>query len=400
MLKRKALYRFGLLMVVVFLGPGCITVLDHHPVPEHLGDAAEVPGMPGVRLWGDEPPNFTVEWMALTKGDVKERYPAITGTQHTYLAMSGGGSNGAFGVGLMAGWTDSGTRPEFTLVTGISTSALAAPFVFLGSDYDAVLKEMFTTHTTSDILKKRNRLFAIFSDAIQATDPLKSLINEYVDEEVMVAIAAEYRKGRSLLIGTTNLDVSRPVIWKIGAIADSGEPGALDLIQSIMLASASIPAIFPPVHIPVVAGGKRYDELHVDGGTTSQVFVYPVGMDWSALMEKFDVRGTPQLYVIRNAKIDPEYGPAKPRMMSIVNRSIASLIRTQGIGDLYRIYVSAEREGVDFNYACIPPEFNEKNKEAFDPVYMTSLFDLGYSLAKSGYPWEKRPPGLIKMPSE
>ena len=105
------------------------------------------------------------------------------------------------------------------------------------------------------------------------------------------AIAAEHRKGRRLFIGTTNLDAGRPVMWNIGAIANSTDPRAPELIHKVLLASASIPGAFPPVLINVEADGKVYDELHVDGGTTTQVFVYPAGIDWKAVTRKLKVPG-------------------------------------------------------------------------------------------------------------
>jgi predicted acylesterase/phospholipase RssA len=390
----KKCFPYAVLLSLLPFAPACVTVQEHIPVPEELSDEARIPGIPEARIWGDEPPDFTATWLTSTKSELRERYPEITDTEHAYLAMSGGGANGAYGAGLMKGWTESGTRPEFTLVTGISTGALAAPFVFLGSEYDPMLERLFTTHSTKDLLKSRRNPLAMLKISVQATDPLKALIDEFVDETIMAEIAAEYRLGRSLLIGTTNLDASRPVIWKIGEIAASGQPGALELIRKILLASASIPAMFPPVHIDVEAGGGQYDELHVDGGTTSQVFVYPVQMDWSEVTERLGVQGRPRLYVIRNAKIDAEYGPSESRVISVMDRSITSLIRTQGIGDLYRIYFSAQREGIDFNLANIPSEFDEEMNELFDPVYMKGLFELGYSLAKTGYRWDKTPPNF------
>jgi hypothetical protein len=204
------------------------------------------------------------------------------------------------------------------------------------------------------------------------------------------AIAAEYRKGRILLIGTTNLDARRPVIWNIGAIAESRQPGALDLVQDILLASAAIPAAFPPVMIKVKANGKVYEEMHVDGGASAQVFLYPPSLDLRGSGIKRDRR----LYVIRNARLDPDWAQVERRTMSIAGRAISSLIQTQGVGDLYRIYLTAERDGLDFNLAFIPKSFTRTLTEPFESAYMNELFDLGYDLAASGYPWSKASPGF------
>ncbi len=208
------------------------------------------------------------------------------------------------------------------------------------------------------------------------------------------AIAAEYRKGRRLCVATTNLDAKRPVIWNIGLIAASGRPEALDLIHKAVVASASIPAAFPPMLIEVVADGRRYDELHVNGGTGSQVFLYPAGVDWKRVERVMEVKGTPKVYVVRNSKVAPDWKTVKPSIFPIVGVSIDSLIRTQGIGDMYRIYLDCQRDGVVFHLAYIPEDFDQKPKEDFDPVYMGKLFDSAYDLAKKGYPWDSAPPGF------
>lgn len=380
---------FGLTLIA----QGCASVPKRNAIPENLSGAAKVPGIPNARVWGDEPPPYEEQWLRQSKAEIKAQHPAIFGKRHSYLAISGGGANGAFGAGLLVGWTKAGNRPEFTLVTGISTGALIAPFAFLGPDYDDLLKKFYTTLTTKDILKKRNLLTALTSDAGASTEPLKEIITKNFDRKILEAIAAEHKRGRRLWIGTTNLDAGRPVIWNIGFIAMSKNPDALDLVHRILLASASIPAAFPPVYIEVEANGRRYDEMHVDGGAASQVFLYPSEMDWKQVLEKLEAEGRPRVYVIRNSRIKPDFETVKPKLFPIAGRSIKSLIRTQGIGDLYQIYSAARRDGLDFNLAYIPDDFEMKPKEAFDPAYMTRLFELGYNMAKTGYPWKKEPPG-------
>jgi hypothetical protein len=312
------------------------------------------------------------------------------------LAISGGGSNGAFSAGLLLGWTEAGTRPEFTAVTGISTGALIAPFAFLGPDYDATLKKLYTGISTEDILTERgfwSGFYGLKSDALADTKPLRKLLKKYITPKIMEAIAEEYRKGRQLEVGTTNLDAQRPVIWNIGRIAASGHPKALDLIRDLMLASASIPVAFPPVLVKVEANEQVYDELHVDGGGTTQIYMYPVGLDWRRVEEKLEVKGRPNVYLIRNSVIDPKYSEVEPGITNIAGRTIDSLIRTQGIGDMYRMYLQTKRDGLSYNLAYIPKDFKEESKEPFDKEYMGKLFDLGYRLAKDGYPWLKYPPG-------
>lgn len=374
---------------------GCASVPERHPVPKELSGKTSIPGIPAtVRIWGDEKPPFFDALMAASREEIEKEFPAIVGCEHHYLAVSGGGDNGAYGAGLLAGWTAAGTRPEFTIVTGISTGALIAPLAFLGPRYDDVLREMYTTYSTEDLVEERGVLKIITGDSAMDPTPMAKFIAQYFDEKVLEEIAVQHRRGRRLYVGTTDLDAGRPVIWNLGEIAQSGNREALDLMHKLLLASASIPVAFPPVMIEVEADGKTYDEMHVDGGTTSQVVFYPVEIDWQRLVEKLDVRGRPRLYIIRNAHIEPDFETVERNLASIGERTISSLIRTQGIGDLYRLYIQTERDGVDYFMSDIPNDFIEKPTEMFDPVYMKKLYDLGLRQARNGSPWQTTPPGL------
>lgn len=399
MLKRPwmLLGRWMTLLIVILIGivQGCASIPQRNPLPVDFNGMAQISGIPDARIWGDEPPLYVEKrWLSVSQAEMEARYAGVIRQEHNYLAISGGGANGAFGAGLLVGWTEVGTRPEFTIVTGISTGALIAPFAFLGPSYDTTLKELYTKYSTNDLIRKHNILTILTGNAVVTTKPLEALLGKYYDKRMMESIAAEYRKGRTLFIGTTDLDAGRPVIWNIGRIAASGDPKALELIHKVIMASIAIPAAFPPVFIEVKANGLHYDEMHVDGGTTSQVFLYPAGLNWRLITERLDVRGTPKVYLIRNAFLEPERESVIPKIASIAGRSIDSLIRTQGIGDMYRIYISAKRDGMDYNLAYIPSSFGEKPGEMFDPEYMGKLFDLGYGLAKSGYTWDKVPPGF------
>jgi len=322
------------------------------------------------------------QWRA-SQGQSGELPPAY------FLAISGGGDNGAYGAGFINGWTASGTRPEFKVVTGISTGALIAPFAFLGPKYDYVLERVYTTTSQKDIFTKRGFKSLIWGDAAADTAPLATIIASYVTPEFLKEIAAEYAKGRILLVGTTNLDSLEPVIWNMGAIASSTDPGALKLFRSVLLASASIPGAFPPVMIDINVDGTPHQEMHVDGGTVTQVFLYPPSFRMDKSVERKRV-----LYVIRNARLDADWASTERRTMTIAMRAIDSLTRTQGIGDLYRIYTTANRDGIDFNLTYIPPSFNTPHNEQFDTAYMQSLYKVGLDAAKAGYTWQKYPPGF------
>jgi predicted acylesterase/phospholipase RssA len=232
------------------------------------------------------------------------------------------------------------------------------------------------------------------SDAMADNAPLWALTRKSVTAELLKEIAAEYAKGRFLLIGTTDLDARRGIIWDMGKIASYGTAQALDLFVSIMIASASIPAGFPPTMIDVEVDGKRYQEMHVDGGTVAQVFVYPASIQIGQMSAAAGVTRERRLYIIRNARLDPDWANVERSTMTIAGRAIASLIHTQGIGDLYRIYATAQRDGVDFNLTFIPSSFNFPHKEEFDNEYMRRLYDVGYGQAVKGVPWAKVPPGF------
>ncbi len=391
----KLVTAFSILVVT-----GCTSVPERNPLPSELTKEAIINGIPNARFWGDERPKFFLpgKFQKLTEKDFLRDFSGIYGKQHNYLAISGGGSNGAFGAGLIAGWTQTGTRPEFIMVTGISTGSLTAPFAFLGPDYDDVLKELYTTTSTKDIIKKRNVLLAAFSDSVADTAPLRRLIEKYITPELINAIAKEHRRGRRLFVGTFNLDAQRSVIWNITAIAASNSPRKISLIHDILQASAAIPVAFPPIVINIDINGTSYDEMQVDGGTGSQVFVYPAAVDWRQVMRKLKTRGKTEVYVIRNASMTLNYHGVKRNVLPIATRSIDALIQTQGAGDLYKIYTLCERDGNDFNLAYIPSSFKEEPAETFDPVYMAKLYELGYDMAIKGYPWLKAPPGYMKPP--
>jgi predicted acylesterase/phospholipase RssA len=382
-------------IALLLLQAGCASVPERNPLPPEYTLAAAIPGIPEARFWGDEWPTFSVErFAAFTETDFRREFPSSYERPHNYLAISGGGANGAFGAGLLVGWTATGKRPEFNMVTGVSTGALTAPFAFLGADYDEAMRTVYTSTTTKDIATKRNPIAAAFSDSMTDTTPLQALIAKYIDADMIAAIASEHKKGRRLYIGTVNLDAGRSVIWNIGAIAASDYPDKIELIHKVLRASAAIPVAFPPVVISVEADGKQYDEMHVDGGTGSQVFVYPAAADWKLITQKLKVQGEPHVYVIRNSFLDPDYQGITRNVLPIASRTIDSLIRTQGIGDLYQIYALCQRDGNDFNLAYIPSDFTDEPGEGFDPVYMKKLFDRGYQMALAGYPWKKGPPGF------
>ena len=381
-------YRTFVLVLCLFI-VGCASVV-RNPVPEADHMDVTVLGNPEARQWGD---GRQVRSLPIgEQEELEKRFGGVMHTEHNYLVISGGGPRGAYGAGVLTAWTRMGTRPEFTIVTGVSTGALTAPFAFLGSKYDQQLETVYTTLDTRQIINTRNFFAILGGDSIVDTSPLKSLIDKLIDDEVIADMAREYRRGRQLLVGTTNLDAGRPVVWNLTRMAASEHPGSGKLIRQVLLASASIPGAFPPVYIEVeTPDGRKYDEMHVDGGASSQMFFYPARMNFQDVMERLDVKGTPTIYVIRNAFVRPDYKTISPRLLPIAGRTIDSLIRTQGIGDFFRIGTLADRDGMDFEFTYIPDDANEeigvKPTEEFDPNYMKALFKYGQQRTLEGEAW-------------
>jgi len=369
-------------------------------VPQELTTEAVIPGIPGARyLVGVGIESFVRDVVAARQRE--EEFLARSG--HTgppppaeMLAVSGGGDNGAFGAGLLCGWSASGTRPQFKSVCGVSTGALIAPLAFLGSEYDELLRTIYTSVKLADIAEKRSILAAINNDGMADNRPLWDLISRSIDRTILSRIAEEHQKGRILLVGTTNLDAHQPVIWNVGKIAASGGREAIELCRAILLASAAIPGAFPPSMVRVEVDGKPYEEMHVDGGASAQVFLYPPSMRDTAQSMGVDMKREGRVYVIRNSTVSAiKEQMIKRQTIRIAGRAIESLINTQGLGDLYRIYVTTQRDGFDFNLAYIDRDFTfENKKQEFDTFYMRALFDYGYQLGRQGYPWKKSPPGL------
>lgn len=398
----KIFQRFSFALVFLSL-TACATIPTHIAVPETKVEQTKIAGFPAyIRFWADEaPPNLgpliaerLASYRKANEAYYKKHkaYPELH-----YIAISGGANDGAFGAGFLNGWTKAGTRPEFSLVTGVSTGALIAPFVFIGSDYDATLKNLFTTTNSDNIfMASALGIFKGLTGGLALTDssPLAKRIEESVTEDIMKKIAVEHSKGKRLFIGTTNIEAQRGVIWDIGAIASSGNPDSLKLIHKVLLASASIPGAFSPVFINVEVDGKHYSEIHADGGVTSQVFIYPLKIKRSVIDEFLRYHLKRHLYVIRNGKVNPEYESLDPGFFALSKRSIETLTKYQGLGDLYRLYIGTQRDEIDYNLIYIPADFEAESKEIFDPEYMSKLFELGYKMGQTPNVWLKKPPGV------
>ncbi|MBU8545077.1 MULTISPECIES: patatin-like phospholipase family protein [Roseomonadaceae] len=394
-----------LLMLALLPVLGACAGITRNAVPTELANEAQPLGIPGLRVWGDVlEPNALDALVARQAGILRTRYGAQAAAGQMpvlhYLALSGGGPDGAFGAGVLKAWSQSGTRPQFAAVAGVSTGAIIAPFAFLGSDYDPVIEEIYTTLRTSQVARSTVLSGLVSGVALTDTTGLANRIAHYVDAALLAKVAAEYRRGRLLFVGTTNLDYGRPMIWNMGAIAASGHAGAVQLFRDVIRASAAVPIAFPPVFIPVqTADGRRFDEMHVDGGATSQVVLISPQVPIAALTRQQIGRNIDRrMWVIVNNRVLTDHAPVRPRIFSVGGASISALIRGSAIGDLYKLFLIAERDEVEFRAAWIPRQVPCTATEEFDPVYMRCLFDFGAAEQRRGALWSDLPPYFVRPP--
>lgn len=396
-LSRRQLTGGTAALATAALASACAAPERLPPVPRGSTQQASVLGLPNERFFYlTDAASIDAEFRAASERErVRQGLPPGAAMPvSNLLAVSGGGENGAFGAGLLNGWTASGKRPVFNLATGVSTGALTAPFAFLGPDYDPSLRDVYTNITLADVAISRGLITGALGDALADTAPLLATISRHLDDAMLAAIGRAYDDGRLLLIGTTNLDAQTPVVWNIGAIARSGQPGALDLVRKVLLASAAIPGAFPPVMIDVTVGGRRHQEMHVDGGAFAQAFLYPqaVGEARAARRGRGERVRDVRAWVIRNARLDPDWAQVQRRTLGIAGRAISTMIFTSGFNDVIRLYHRAQLDGVEFNLAFIGSDFTEQPPAPFDQGFMRSLFAYGEAQGRAGGGWVGRPP--------
>ena len=334
-------------------------------------DAAVISGIPDARVWGDSDTAFA------------RVLPQASGP---WLAISGGGSDGAYGAGVLTGWTEAGTRPEFAVVTGSSIGSLIAPFAFLGPRYDEEIRKNFTTIAAADIFEDR-----VTRDSLFDHWPLKRIIEQRVTPKLLSEIAAEHARGRRLFVATTNLDAGRRVLWNMGAIAARGDDKALKLFRDVLLASCSIPGFFSPIGIEVESNGKRFEEMHNDGTLTAPFFAIPESMIAAGGPSRPPLA---QLYVIVNSKLGPEFQMPSRTIPGVLGRSIAVALTAALRAEVMLIQVAAQRHAIALHIAYVDSAFNVPSRGPFDGKYMQALYDFGVTAGKKGTAFEKAVPDL------
>jgi predicted acylesterase/phospholipase RssA len=310
------------------------------------------------------------------------------------LVLSGGGMNGAYTAGVLKGWTASGERPTFDVVTGISTGALIAPFALLGPEFDDALERSYTTLRDNDIFRRRLLVTLPWAESLADSSPLKLRIESEVTPELLERLAEAHRQGRRLYVGTSDLDAKKLVIWDVGAIAAGDDPGKLELVRKVILASASVPGLLPPVSIDVEIDGKPFTELHVDGGVSANLFLRPAMLGRRPQPgEITDSDAT--VWVVVAGKLRPEREVVSRSLLRIGGESIEGVVQSAFESDLIRIYLLSRNWGARFALAAVPQDFPARlDSLKFNPAVMRQLFDEGYRFGSSRQSWAKAPPGL------
>jgi hypothetical protein len=375
------LVRGVILLLLIGLLSGCAS-FARVPFTANQQAIAQVPGIPGARYWADASreefmPVFHMKQMRA----VADKYGSMD-----FLAISGGASDGAFGAGILTGLSARGQRPHFVFVSGVSAGALIAPLAFLGPDYDDQLKLAWTSGIAAKV--GEGGIFSLLFSQDSRRVALHELVSSFVSEDLLQKIAAEHRRGRRLAVVTTNIDAQRPVVWDLGAVAASGHPGALDLFRDILTASASIPGAFAPTQIEVEADGRRFTELHVDGGATMQVFTIPESILLRDLPQDAIAYGIPaRFFVIINNRLKPEFEVVEASALPLLSRSLSSLIKTHARLTLLATYEFTRSRKIGFNMTFIGDDFPSEPKPSFETPYMRDVYQYGFEKAVNGRAW-------------
>ncbi|MBU8977415.1 patatin-like phospholipase family protein [Lysobacter sp. MMG2] len=388
----------GLLLVL----SGCATA-PRAPVPPELTGSAVIPGMPGVRAEsGRRSAAMEADFLQSIKDESPADFPvgANGETRYAYLALSGGGAYGAFGAGFLNGWTATGKRPAFKIVTGVSTGALMAPFAFLGTRYDEMLYRIYTTTTRDDVFTTRSAIGALLSrESLAQNAPLSALIARYVDANTLREIADAHRSGRRLYMATVDLDSRRFIVWNMGLIATHANEQALALFRQVMLASSAVPIAFPPVLLEVDVDGTRYDEMHVDGVVGANVFVHVGAIDTSSLYRTAGrMNAHEDIFVIHNGQLRAPPAPTQRSFRGIALRVIEVSGRATIVGDLFREFAFAQRNGSGFHWITIGESVVLGDPLAFDQEAMARWYAEGERVARAGPKWYTLPPGITESP--
>jgi len=373
----RAIWQAALLCGLALALAGCSS-LPRTPYTVAEAASSRVLDLDGLRRYADEPAaKFRIE---------KQDRASLK----TYLALSGGGADGAYGVGILNGWTAAGNRPAFSVVSGVSTGGLIAPFAFLGPSYDETLKDVYTSGIAESLLQDPSLMRVLFGSGLFGNTRLRELVARYVGQDILTEVARENAKGRKLLIVTTDLDTQRTVIWDMGRIAAVGTPEALQLFRDVMAASASIPLVFPPIMIDAEGQGRRFQEMHVDGGVTAPVLTLPDALLFRE--SAWPANGRLNIYILVNKKLDRNFELVSNSTIDVASRSISSITQAQMRSVILSTYDFARRNRLGFHLSYIEGDYPAPESVGFDTAYMRALYEYGYQKAAAGRAWTSTPP--------
>jgi predicted acylesterase/phospholipase RssA len=371
---------------------GCASLGPQLPM-DLASEAGADSDVPGVRVL-----NSNGEFETLSSREVAQRLSARLGERPlSILALSSGGASGAFGAGALVGSTGSGTRGDFAVVTGVSSGALLAPFAFLGPSQDSHLTSIFTAGMTDGLLRSRG-LCALFASSLYSDEPLRRLIAHYADDEMIAAVATQAEKGRLLLVATTNFATGEPVIWDLGSIALRAGPDAKPLFQSLLLASASVPGMLPPVVVRFRSGGRLRVETHVDGGVTLPFFIAPAVEDLPQSTADGPQGSTVRVIIDGPLRDLPRRTHANA--LSIFSRSLSAGLSHATRTHLKSTVESLHRRGIELDYAAIPASYALGGVFDFAPRAERSLFEYAENCARAGRLFVHAQPGRVDATAE
>lgn len=382
--RTPSLLRHGIIAVLITLtsvgATGCSST-NREAYAASDASSAVIDDFDNVRMDADVPLSNVADpaaWMAQSEQkDIN------------FLSISGGGSGGAFAVGVLSAWSARGDRPQFDVVTGVSTGAFIAPFAFLGPDYDRSIANLYLTGKAQALIDVNWRSAGVLGASILKGNALRQMVAAEISPHLLDLIAEEHRKGRRLLIMTTNLDSQKAVVWNMGVIAASGKPDALQLFRDVLIASASIPGVFPAVTIKSRVGPRTVQELHSDGGSSSQLFTLPEDAMASPMAAKGDKKL--HLHVIVNNALIPEFAMTANRTLSVAGRAYSILIKSQAKQGLLALYNYSQRTDVKFRFAAINKVVPYSILDPFNTAYMRAVYKIGYDQTISGEIWNERP---------
>ncbi|WP_153912347.1 patatin-like phospholipase family protein [Shewanella sp. TC10] len=389
----KIKQKMALLMLTILMGCSTTHTLDIR-VPEKgyeqamVADNSAINATEPLRFWAGEQTDFLYS-------ELDKTTPlTVEGDALNILVLSGGGAKGAFGAGVVNGLYERDELEQYTIVTGVSAGALIAPFAFLGGDEIPRLKQVMLGISDKEVIGKRNFLNTLFKDGFSNGDNMLEFIAHVYNPEMIEQIAKQHQAGRRLFIGTTQFDSGRLSIWNIGQIANSDIENKQALIHQIIAASSSIPGVFPPQFIQVNYQGEQYEELHVDGGLSAQMFFEPTKTDYNQISKALGLSQQPYIHVIRNGMFNMPYEATPDKGMALLTRSIKSLTVLQSRGDLYKMLYDSELQQIDLHFTYVDDEFTapSKTKAMFDLEYMKTLYQYGFDKVANDTVWSQELP--------